>query len=135
LVEDENGFIWASTDIDDGLICFNPMNEQFKRFNHDPIKQSSLSSNAVWSVYKDQSGILWVGTGWAGLNKWDRNKYKFKHYNYDPADPYKNSFSTIYTLIEDRDGIIWFGTDNGLNSFNRLTNEFKNYKYTVTHIY
>ncbi len=133
VIEDKDGFIWCAGIWNrgnlPGLVCFNTRNEQFKSYKSDPDKQSSLSTNIVWSVYKDRSGVLWVGTGWGGLNKWDKNKYKFKRFSSDAHNPNSEPFNSVYTIIEDREGTIWFGTDNGLNSYNRFTNKFKNYKY------
>jgi len=111
------------------LRLFNPYTEQFKIYKHDPNKQGSLSSSIVYFIRKDQSGIIWVGTGQGGLNKWDRNKHKFKRFSYDPYNPESKHFNTVSTIIEDQDRIIWFGTSDGLNRFNRFSNEFQNYKY------
>ncbi|MCK5102185.1 MAG: hypothetical protein KAR17_05195, partial [Cyclobacteriaceae bacterium] len=147
ITEDENGFIWGLnqskwTYDGNGLICFDPQNEHFKIYKSDPDNQTSLSNNTVWSVYKDRSGVLWVGTGWGGLNKWDRRKHKFKRYSFDPDKLDKERFNFVNSLIEDKEGIVWFGTNNGLYSFNRFSNKFQNYKYnsvdkdnSVTHIY
>ncbi|MCW8805648.1 MAG: triple tyrosine motif-containing protein, partial [Ignavibacteriaceae bacterium] len=139
LIEDENGLIWGALNVNPGLVCFNPTNGHFKRYIHDSNKQESLSSNVVWTVYKDRSGIIWAGTGWAGLNKWNRSKQKFKRFSYDFN---MKRFNTVYTMIEDQDRIIWFGTDNGLYSWDRFSNEFQNFRYTtkdknnsVTYIY
>ncbi|RKY92022.1 MAG: hypothetical protein DRQ01_06825, partial [Ignavibacteriae bacterium] len=141
LIEDDNGLIWGST-ISGGLVSFNPQNELFQIYKHDPNQSNSISSNTVWSFYKDQTGIIWVGTGWAGLNKWDRNKHKFKRFSLDLNNPDGERFNRVNSVIEDSEGIIWFGTANGLNSFNRFTNEFRNYKFAtkdnsnrVNHIY
>jgi signal transduction histidine kinase/ligand-binding sensor domain-containing protein/DNA-binding response OmpR family regulator len=141
LIEDHNGLIWASS-FKGGLISINQQNDQFKSYKHEPDIQGSLSSNLSRSLYQDRTGIIWVGTFNAGLNKLDRNSQKFKRFSYDPNTSNRERFNQVYTVIEDQEGIIWFGTDNGLNSFNRFSNEFRNYKYdtkdksnTVTHIY
>ncbi|MDH3269145.1 MAG: ATP-binding protein, partial [Ignavibacteria bacterium] len=140
LVEDDNSFIWYSLNNNPGLFCFDPQNEHFKIYKSGPDKQTSLSASTIWSVYIDRSGIIWAGTGWAGLNKWDRSKQKFERVSFNTNDGKR--FNTVYTIVEDQNEIIWFGTDDGLNSFNRFTNEFKKYQYnikaksnTVTHIY
>jgi signal transduction histidine kinase/ligand-binding sensor domain-containing protein/CheY-like chemotaxis protein len=139
LIEDNNGIIWGSNSYSFG--SFDPRSEKFKGYEHDPSKPNSISSNNVWSVYKDRSGIIWVGTGWAGLNKWNRNKYKFKRFSFDPNNPDDGKFNRVFSIIEDSEGIIWFGTNNGLNSYDRSSGNFRIYKYdtkgkdnTVTHI-
>jgi len=132
LIEDESGFIWCAgpwIQNDAGLVCFDPENEEFRSYKYVPNKKGSISKNIVWSVYKDQSGVLWVGTGWGGLNKWDRKKQKFKRFSHDTGNPKGERFNSIFALTEGTDGIIWFGTSNGLHSFNRFSNEFRNYRY------
>ena len=131
ITEDNDGFIWSGTSSGpkgNGLIGFNPKNEQFKIYKNIPGKPESLSSDVVRSVYQDHSGIMLVGTGWAGLNKWNKSKDKFKHFSYDSNGDRLNS---VWTVVEDDHGIIWLGTDNGLYSFNRNSNEFWNYKYDM----
>jgi signal transduction histidine kinase/ligand-binding sensor domain-containing protein/DNA-binding response OmpR family regulator len=137
---DNDGFIWGGSG--NGLVSFNLQNEQFKSYKHNPHNQASISDNRVWAIYKDRTGIIWAGTGWAGLNKWDRNRHKFKRFSYDPNNPNKERFGLVETILEDPEGLIWFGTEDGLYSFNRFSYEFRKYKYdkkdksnTVTHIY
>jgi len=141
LIEDKNGLIWT-TSFNVGLVSFNPQNELFQIYRHDPDNPNSISSNQVLSLYKDRSGIIWVGTGWAGLNKWDINSQRFKRFSYDPNNPDGKRFNKVFQIIEDSEGLIWFGTEDGLYSFNRFSNEFRNYKYDtkaksnpVNHIY
>jgi ligand-binding sensor domain-containing protein len=126
LMEDEYGLIWGSCN---GLISFDPEKELFKRYKDIPGKPGIHSSGVVLSVYKDQSGIIWVGTGWQGLNKWDRNKQKFKRFSLDPNNPDNDPFNLVYIITEDQKGNIWFGTNDALYYFNHSTNEFYNFKY------
>jgi signal transduction histidine kinase/ligand-binding sensor domain-containing protein/CheY-like chemotaxis protein len=131
LVEDENGFIWGCNPVNRnirGFVCFDPKNEQFKIYKSDRDKKKSLSADIIWSVYKDHSGILWVGTGWGGLNKWNGNKYKFKRFINDSNG---KNFKRVDAIIEDEQGIIWLGTENGFYSFNRHSNELRNFRFAT----
>ncbi len=143
-IEGDKGFIWTHGDgtNNPGLVCFDPKNGYFRIYKSDPVNQTSLSTSNIASVYKDNSGVLWVGTGWGGLNKWDRNKYKFKRFSFDPDNSDDERFNIVRSIIEDKEGLVWFGTDNGLYSFNRFTNKFRKYSYhsagkdnSVRHIY
>ncbi len=133
LVEDERGFIWGggfwSNECNQGLVCFNPENEQFKMYKSDTNKQYSLSGNYVNSICKDQSGIIWVGTWLAGLNKWDPKKQKIKRYTYDPVNPKRDNFNSVYSISENPSGVIWFTADEELYSFNRFADKFNHYKF------
>ena len=59
VIEDYTEFIWGSiAGTGSGLICVEPANGRFKTYNNIPEKQGSLSSNIVYSVYQDLSGII-----------------------------------------------------------------------------
>ena len=145
MVEAKDGFIWLiSGEFEEGtLVIFDPRTEKFKQIEHDPNNPNSIaSSKYIWSIYEDRTGVIWVGSFYNGLNKWDRNKSEFKRFDNDPSNLSKGDFNTVFSIIEDTKGIIWFGTYNGLNSFNRNTGEFRNFKFdnnlndnTVTFIY
>ncbi|NNJ52404.1 MAG: response regulator, partial [Ignavibacteriaceae bacterium] len=139
LIEDSNGFIWSGLG-NNCLISFDPKNEQFKKFKLTPNEELTLST--VSSIYQDHSEIIWVGTFWRGLYKWDRKKQKFNRLSFDPIKPADGKFNRVNSIIEDSEGIIWFGTDNGLSSYHREAGIFRNYQYnirgksnTVTDIY
>ena len=123
LVEDKDGYIWLiSGEFEEGsFVIFDPRTEEFKRIEHNPNNPNSIaSSRYIWSIYEDRTGVLWVGSFYNGLNKWDRNKSKFTRFVNDPVNLSKGDFKTIFSIIEDSKSVIWFGTYNGLNSFNRL---------------
>ena len=61
------------------------------RFQHDETNPDSLDSNAIFSVYQDKGGVLWVGTENAGLNILNFRQEQFVHYMHRAADP--NSLS------------------------------------------
>lgn len=132
LIEDDNGFLWLiSGQGENGtLTIFDPRSGKFKNVEYQPGNPRSISSTKnIWTIYKDRSGVIWVGTYLRGLNKWDRNKYKFKRFVFEPSDSDNDEFNRVWSVIEDSKAIIWFGTCNGLNSFNRRSCELVNYKY------
>ncbi|MFN2340858.1 MAG: two-component regulator propeller domain-containing protein, partial [Halanaerobium sp.] len=69
----------------------------------------SLQSDTVWSVYVDRSGIVWLGTWGAGINKYVWANNVFKHFNYSQ---FKNSLNNnnVSSFCEDNKGYIWIGT-------------------------
>ena len=47
---------------------------------HDPGREDSLANGPVISIFRDRSGIVWVGCWHAGLNKFDPRSRKFESY-------------------------------------------------------
>lgn len=97
------------------------------QFKHNPSDPFSISSDKVYSVYRDRSGNLWVGT-FNGLDKLDEETGKFTHYRNNPADPTSISDNWVWPIYEDSKGNLWVGTVNGgLNKFDPQTNSFSHY--------
>ena len=87
-------------------------------YKSDPNDSKSLNGNWVYSIYEDNSGIIWVGTMPGGLNKIDPMKNQFKLYKHKSNDPNSLSSDRVFSIYEDRSGILWIGTFYG--GLNRL---------------
>ncbi len=95
-------------------------------FEHITV-QDGLPENSVFSMLQDHLGFLWLGTQ-NGLVKYDG--YNMKIYTSDADNLHSIKGRSIFTLHEDRSGNIWAGTrENGLNKFNRATEQFTNYRH------
>ena len=66
LLVDKGGNIWIGTTIG-GLSRYQPADNTWKNFSHDPKVSGSISSNDVLSLMEDSKGRIWVGTE-NGLN-------------------------------------------------------------------
>jgi len=119
--EDKNGFLWFAV-VNYGLVKFEPATGRLIKYENDPLKNFTLSSNIVSCVFEDRSGVLWVGTFWGGMNKYDQRKSKFTHFM--PNINENNININVESLLKDSSGDIWVGTFNGLNRFDRNTNTF-----------
>ncbi|MCG8700891.1 MAG: ATP-binding protein [Bacteroidales bacterium] len=88
LNEDKYGNIWAGSPY--GLdIVYNPhSNNPHIVRNSAPNK---ASSNAIKSIYRDKSDIMWLGTLGDGINKIDLESIKFQHYKIPLIDPQRKN--------------------------------------------
>jgi len=94
------------------------------RFFNFSVEQG-LSDNTVRCFVKDRNGFLWIGTH-SGLSRFDG--VRFRNFTCDPTDTNSLSSNLIIHLYQDKTGLLWISTqDNGLNSFNPQTNQFKRY--------
>lgn len=73
--------------------------------------QGSLSDNNVNCMYRDEAGILWIGTGNGGINKADLNAGKFQSI-YVYANQQKSLYMAIRSMWVDEKGV-WLGTEDG----------------------
>ena len=97
-------------------------------FKNDPSDPESIGDNKVYSVFRDRSGNLWIGT-FNGLDKLNERTGKFTHYRNNPNDPNSLSDNWVWPIFEDSRGILWIGTvRGGLNRFDPNKNSFTNYK-------
>ncbi|GAF02764.1 hybrid sensor histidine kinase/response regulator transcription factor [Saccharicrinis fermentans] len=87
-----------------------------KHYFYDFNNVKSLSTNNVFDIYEDRSGLLWVGTNGGGLNKLDLNEKKFNHF-YKSSEKGSLSYNKIRALHEDNSGNLWVGTEGGGISF------------------
>ena len=86
LAADGQNGLWVPSS--EGLSYFDRRTERFThRFQHDAANPHSLDSNAIFSVYQDRGGVMWVGTENAGLNILNFRQQQFVHYKHRPADP------------------------------------------------
>jgi signal transduction histidine kinase len=128
-MEDPAGMLWIGTN-SGGLDAFEPKDETFIHFRHDPADPHSLSSDRVRWIHQDRSGTLWVGTRGGGAISSDPALARFSHYRGDPDDPQHSSDYSVLALHEDKDGLLWIGAaGGGLDVLDRKTGEWRHYPY------
>ncbi|MEQ8473695.1 MAG: two-component regulator propeller domain-containing protein [Marinoscillum sp.] len=85
---------------------------RFKHFNTD----HGLSQVTILSLYEDEQGYIWIGTG-NGLNYFDG--YDFHSFYGDPWNQNTLSSNYINVVTGDGKGTIWIGTSDGLTSYDQ----------------
>ena len=129
LLQEASGIRWTGgLSKGTGLERFDTKTGKSATFKHNPSDPSSLSDDKVYSVCRDRSGNLWVGT-FNGLDRLDETTGKFFHYRNNPGDSNSLADNWVWPIYEDSRGYLWIGTvRNGLSMFNPKTNTFLNYK-------
>lgn len=88
-----------------------------QHLTHEEFNSQSLSDNAIYSIFKDREGGIWIGSYFGGLD------YIPTHHSYfENLHPiaYKNSVSgyRIREFASDKQGNLWIATeDKGLNYY------------------
>ncbi|WP_298532336.1 two-component regulator propeller domain-containing protein [uncultured Algibacter sp.] len=111
----DNNNVWAGSD--NGLKWMKVQPRKgfpvlHKSFKYDPTNPNSISKNIITSLYKDDTGIIWIGTNGGGLNKFDPARNEFLHIRKTP-NPESLSYDKIRSFFEDSYGNLWVGTEGG----------------------
>ena len=122
LYEDTEGMIWIGT-ASGQLFRFDPTTRTFERFSSPEPAADGLWTASIFSVFKDQAGMLWVGQQ-PGLYRIDPLRGIHTSFFHDPADPHSLSHSDINAIKEDGEGTLWISTHGGLNRYDRRTERF-----------
>ena len=131
IYEDREGALWLGSQA--GMIKFDRAKNQVTKWSHRPDDDSSIGSNDIRQIYKDRSGVFWIGTRLAGLDRFDPGKNRFTHYRHNPDNPASLSNDIVSGgFFEDSNGVLWIGTyGGGLSLFNRERNRFTHYRHDV----
>ncbi|MGC6430286.1 MAG: hybrid sensor histidine kinase/response regulator transcription factor [Jejuia sp.] len=107
-----NKTIWAGTG--NGLYEFyaTPKIEFKKEYRYDPRSPNSINKNIIKSLYKDKTGLIWIGTNGGGVNKYDPLRKPFNHVK-STTQKGSLSYDKIRALFEDSNDNLWVGTEGG----------------------
>jgi ligand-binding sensor domain-containing protein len=128
LHEDFHKNLWIGTQ-DEGLVKYIPSSNTFEQFTVDELNPFSIKGNSIRSLFEDDSKTLWIGTHTGGVSRLDLLGKKFFHYRHNPVSKIAINRNHITSIYEDGKDIIWTGSAQGLDCWNRKTNQVKFYPY------
>lgn len=127
IIGDRDDNLWIATE-DGGLNFLDYKKDKFRVYKHTGAA-NSLSYNNVHSVMLDRNNELWIGTFLGGLNKLTLNNQRFTLYN--RANVKAFNADNIFAILEDRSGLIWIASSNGVVTYDRRKNEFKQFEPSI----
>jgi signal transduction histidine kinase/ligand-binding sensor domain-containing protein/CheY-like chemotaxis protein len=126
IYQDRMGFMWFGTNI--GLDKYDGVT--FTGYQYNVTDSMTLASNFVVEIFEDSYGTFWIGNGYAGLNRFDREKELFYRYSYTPGKPGCISNNNIRAIFEDSRKNLWIGTaGGGLNLYDRESDSFIHFRH------
>jgi signal transduction histidine kinase/ligand-binding sensor domain-containing protein len=108
IVRDDQGFLWFGTQY--GLNRHD--GHKFKVFTPNPASVNSLSGGYIYSLFKDRSGMLWIGCD-LFLDRFEPATETFSHYSLENEDS-NRSHVVVFHISQDRAGVLWLATGSGL---------------------
>ncbi|MEA1786058.1 two-component regulator propeller domain-containing protein [Arenibacter sp. GZD96] len=93
-----------------GIARFDMRTEQFTNYVHNPEDNNSLSSNSIYTLFLDRSGMMWAGTTLKGVNKFNPGAVNFKHLKNIPDNPSSLAPGFVWGIYEDSEGSLWVAT-------------------------
>lgn len=123
-VKDRAGNLWIGAGY--GLNYFDPVQQKFTRYKHDPTNPKSMSGNTVLALSLDEANDqLWLGIWSGGLNRLDLSTGQFKHYLPDANNPTAIRGREPWSVVRDSKGYLWVATEEGLNRYDPATDSFR----------
>jgi ligand-binding sensor domain-containing protein/signal transduction histidine kinase len=122
-----DGRLWIGTSR--GLDVYGPADGVLEHFRHDPADDSSLRGHSVVALCRDRSGVLWVGTYLAGLDRVPPPGARFPRFGADFDGPRGRAHRSVRAFAEDADGTLWIGTDGGLVAREGVAGPFRTYLF------
>ncbi len=123
ILHDEKNFFYVVAT--NGLYKFNSKEKLFTLipYPNNPAKDNEKNKANIKVIFKDNTGLLWVGTE-KGLAYYD--KYNNKIVTYSPTDADNNliNFGRIAGIFQDATNILWIGSENGLFKIDRKEKRF-----------
>ncbi|NOX86194.1 MAG: response regulator, partial [Chlorobi bacterium] len=122
---DENGFLWIATE-NLGAAVINLNESPFRQYRIG-MNKTEKDKNGATAFHQDDSGNLWIGTGFNGLYKYDQNMMPLAAYHNYPGDNNSLSHNYVQAILEGTDGHVWVGTENGLNRLGENEEVFQHF--------
>lgn len=123
IIEDGN-HLWLGTR-GGGLLRFNKQNSNIEIFRKDTLSATSICSNDIITLLKDENGNIWIGTT-SGLTELQNTGNGFISRHFTEIDGLPNT--NIHAMAEDSKKNIWISTSNGIAMISHIDNHIKTWK-------
>lgn len=121
---DKKGNLWIGL-FQKGVFLSPNHPNKFNYWGFKSFKNNLIGSNCIMSVFKDNDGLIWVGTDHDGLYSIDRNN-RSRHFPLKGRSP--NILSTVMSIVPENQNTLWIGTFlDGFMKFDKKNGNTVNY--------
>ena len=110
--EDINAHVWINIK-GLGLMNCKADAQQLNYFEMSSGLHDKELSNNIVRCYYDESGVLWISSGFEGLEKVVLQGSDFKQFLPKPGSPYRSE-NEVRGIFSDSRGRLWLGTKDGM---------------------
>lgn len=129
-IYDEDAYTFVGTE--GGLNVLDKRTKRFIYHTSIPEDDRTVSSNVVWSIYRDSRNNLWIGTWNGGLSRWNDKQKIFERIKFFPDDSAGMAGNSVTRILESSDGLLWVATmGRGLFCYNFQTKKFTQYRFEI----
>lgn len=108
ILEEPNGDLWVGT-YGDTLYRFKAGSVTPKQYTLAPL--GGLSTNTVLSIWRTQSGRLFIGTDGLGIWEYQREQDRFELFALSQGAPIALPDNHVFNIYQDRNETLWVGTE------------------------
>lgn len=122
-----DGRVWLGL-FDYKVSLFNPSNNTFLNFHHNPHDAHSFRLWSLRTICTTRNGQVYFGGTSQGLIRYNAPQNNFTYFPVTGEGGNGTADSWINVIYEDRERVLWLGTSKGiLNKFNPLMETFEHY--------
>ena len=131
--ETPDGTIWAATE-STGLLKVNPQQNQVRIISKGKSDPGISILGGIHRIITDRSGYIWLASLNAGIAKFDPRTESATFFQHSMADQSSLSSNKVSDIFEDMNGDIWVATIEGLNFYDKYSEQFVRYTRQNTNL-
>lgn len=121
--------IWIAT-YGGGVTRFDPAEDRFNHYRHNPQSSNSLGSDVIWQIFQDSAQDIWIATDGGGLARYNDLQDNFTNYRHNPYNLSSLASDQIRIVYEDRHKNLWVGNfPTGISFLDRSAQIFRTWSH------
>lgn len=130
---DDAGNSWIGTE-GKGLNYTDRETGKIRHFKYGSIVPNSINGSVISAIIKDRYGYMWIGSWGDGITKFksplipNETLQDVTYYKKDRKKPNSIADNIIQDFFEGSHGNLWIGSNDGLDLYNRETDDFTHFK-------
>jgi len=121
----DNHTVWVATE--SGLYFYDLHTHRYSFIKRRPYDPYSISTNIIYSLYRDKENGIWLCTYAGGINYYSSYQPFRKYYTYPGENVLKGDL--VHDICTDKYGNLWIATeDAGINKYDPETDTYSNFQ-------